>query len=233
MLYSITLVLYFASIILAFVTSLTAYSRQNKIRYLKYFPPFLLLTLAVEIAAYIIALKYGNNQFLFNFFSVIGFTFYFFILHEGITNKVVKKIILTVMILYVPYALYSIFFVNGMFIFHSISFGIGAVLILIFCVYYLKWQFFATPFEVNIMRDPLVFICLGLLIFHAVTFTYFSGIHIFQDYSKSFVENMTVVCMVSNYTLYAFLTTAFLTNFKYSKIPIEKYPEMPKSDFLP
>jgi hypothetical protein len=228
MLYYITLTLYFTSITVAFLTSLTAYSKYNKVTYLKYFPPFLLLTLLVEIAAYIIAVNYGNNQFLFNFFSIIGFTFYFLILFKGIKNRVVKKIILTVMILYFLFALGTIFYSQNLMMFNSFSFGIGTFFIILFCIYYFRWQFFETPLEVDINRDPLVFICLGLIVFHAITFTYFSGVHIFQNFSKSFIENMTIVCMVSNYVLYGFFTTAFLINHKYSKIEVVEFPEIPK-----
>lgn len=227
MLYSVTYILYLISIIIAFLTSLTAYSKDNKVKYLKYFPPFLFLTILVEIAAYLIAVKYGNNQFLYNFFTVIGFTFYFFILREGIKNKRVKKIIRVIMILYIPFALYWIFFVHGVYVFHSISYGIGVLCIILICIYYFRYQFFETPIEEDIKRDPLVFICLGLVIFFALTFTHFSGIHIFQNFSQSFIDGMILVCMISNYALYAFFTTAFLLNHKYSKIEIVEYPKLP------
>lgn len=227
MYYHLTQSLYFISIIVALIASLTAYSRSNKIAYLKLFAPFLLLTLLVEIAGNMIGSKYGNNQFIFNFFSVLGFTFYFVILYKGIINRVVKRIILTLIIVYPLFALYIIFFVQGVFVFHTFSFGIGALLIVMICVFYLRWQFFETPIEVDIKREPLVFICLGLIVFHSLTFTYFSGIHIIKNFSPSFVRNMTLVCMVSNYTLYAFFTIAFLVNHKYSKIEEVKFPEIP------
>lgn len=228
MYYQITQSLYYISIIIAFIASLTAYSRFNKITYLKLFAPFLLLTLLVEITGNIIRSKYGNNQILFNFFSVLGFSFYFYILYRGITNRIAKKIILGILITYPLFALYVIFFVQGIFVFHTFSFGIGALLIVIICIYYFRWQFFETPIEVDIKRDPLVFICLGLILFHSITFTYFSGIHIIKNFSPSFVQNMTLVCMISNYSLYAFFTTAFLVNHKYSKIEEIKFPDIPK-----
>lgn len=227
MLYSITYVLYLISILVAFLASLTSYSRHNKIGYLKYFPPFLFLTILVEISGYFIAVKYGNNQFLFNFFTLVGLIFYFFILHEGVRSKIVKKVIRVIMILYGPFTLCWIFFVNGVYEFHSISFGIGVFLLILMCIYYFLFQFFKTPVEENIKRDPLVFICLGLIVFHAITFTYFSGIHIFQNFSQSFIDGMILVCMISNYALYAFFTTAFLLNHKYSKIEIVEYPKLP------
>jgi hypothetical protein len=228
MYYQITLSIYFISIIVAFITSLTAYSKYNKTTYLKYFAPFLFLTLAVEVAAKIIAEKSGNNQFLFNFFSVFGFLFYFFILYKGIINKVVKKIILAIIVLYPLFALYMIFFIHGVSVFHTYSFGIGALLIVLICIYYFKWQFFETPIEVDIKRDPLVFICLGLTLFHSITFTYFSGIHLIKDLPPAFIQNMTLVCMICNYALYSFFAIAFLVNHKYSKIKFVEFPEIPK-----
>lgn len=228
MFYSITYLLYFLFIIIAFLSSLTAYSSNNKIGYLKYFPPFLLLTIFVEITAYIVALKYGNNQFLFNFFTVIGFSFYFFILHKGVKNLLAKKMVLMGMFLYAFYALYSIFFIQGIFIFNSISFGIGTLLLILICIYYFRWQFFTTPIEQDIKRDPLVFICLGLTVFHSISFTYFCGVHIFKSFSPSFIQNMTLICMISNYALYSFFTVAFLINYKYSKIEPAKFHEIPK-----
>lgn len=228
MYYQITQSIYFISILVAFLTSLTAYSRSNKTTYLKYFAPFLLITLGVEVAAKIIEEKTGNNQYLFNFFSVFGFMFYFFILYKGITNRVMKKVILGLIFIYPLFAFYIIFFVQGIFVFHTISFGVGALLIVLICIFYFKWQFFETPIEVDIKRDPLVFICLGLILFHSITFTYFSGVHLFKGLSASFVKNMTLVCMVCNYALYTFFTVAFLVNHKYSKIEFVEFPEIPK-----
>lgn len=228
MYYPITLSLYFIFIIIAFVSSLTNYSRYNKVSYLRYFPPFLLLTLVVEIASTIIGIKYGNNQFLYNLFIIPGFVFYFFILYKGIKNKIVKKIILSIIILFPLFVLYMIFFVHGIFMFSTFSFGIGALLIVLVCIFYFRWQFFTTPIEEDIKRDPLVFICLGLTVFHSISFTYFCGVHLFQGFSPAFVQNMTLICMISNYALYSFFTVAFLINYKYSKIDPVKFSELSK-----
>src|SRR5690606_11538528 len=115
----VTLSLYFIFLTVAFITSLTTYSKLNKVNYLKYFPPFLFTTLCVEIAAIIVGYKFGDNQFMYNIFAIITFLFYFFILYRGIKNKYAKKLILATMIAFPIFALYMIFVRHGFYEFNT------------------------------------------------------------------------------------------------------------------
>src|SRR6266700_8105039 len=91
---SLALYFYYVILILCFLAGLTVYFRKAVPVYLKFFPPFLLLTIIIEIIARIMAIRYGANQSLYSFFEVFEFAFYFFVLHYIIRSKRGGKIIL-------------------------------------------------------------------------------------------------------------------------------------------
>src|SRR5689334_7335249 len=101
--------IYWGILAFAILSSLIIFSNKSEPLYLKLFTPFLFLTLAVEVAGFTLNLKHISNLPLYNFFIVIEFVFYFFVLKCVIRNLAIKKIITIAIGSYPILALIDIF----------------------------------------------------------------------------------------------------------------------------
>src|SRR4051812_45066832 len=79
--------------LMSFVASLTLYFQRAIPRYMKSFPVFLLLTVIVEIVGWQLPKHRQTRIWLYNFFIIINFDYYLYILRNFIHNQKIKKII--------------------------------------------------------------------------------------------------------------------------------------------
>lgn len=101
---------YLVVLLACFLLSLSVYFKKNVPYYLIYFPPFLLITFIMEIIGKITALKYGPNQAIGSFFSIIEYTFYFFVLYQIYSHGKIRKTLIFIICSYPLIALVNIFF---------------------------------------------------------------------------------------------------------------------------
>src|SRR5690348_14855417 len=118
-----------------FLTSLIVYFQKNVPSYLKFFPPFLLAHIVMNYLLYEEALLYKNNQDLYNLWSIMSFTFWFFILWQIIYSKKIKRIVFFSACFYPIITLINIWY-HGAKAFSSINFDLGSILIIVFASYY-------------------------------------------------------------------------------------------------
>ena len=202
--------LYVFFIAASFLMSLVIYFRpRNPYFYLKLFPPFLFVTLAAEV----IGLYWGstgkNNLELYNFFTTFEFFFYLYIISLVISNKKVKRITRTTAILYVLVAVTNILFIQGMKRFHTVTYSLGCLLIVMFCIYYFL-ELFRVPKSVKLKNNPAFWICSGLLFFYCCGFPLYALINYWSDISKLVVRNFGEIVTILNIFLYTLFTVAFL-----------------------
>ncbi|WP_315818388.1 hypothetical protein [Paraflavitalea speifideaquila] len=160
--------LYFEFISL--LASITLLFRQGVPYYLKLFSPYLLFTLTVEIISWRMNQAREDNSSLTIYFSAFEFEFYLFALYNFIRTSRMKKIVLSMVILYPVLALVNIHFiqVND---FPSISYSLGCLMIVGVCIYYF-YELFHLPSSVNLIREPAFWICTGLMFFIFVVSLY-------------------------------------------------------------
>src|SRR5215831_10409859 len=129
---------YFSLLGIVFILSLVVYIRKGVPLYLKLFPPFLLLTIIVEIIGRVLGQKYGANQGYYSFFAIVEFIFYFIVLERIIHFSPIKRIIQLATWVYPIIALINIFFIQGcqLDVFATYGIMLGSILIVLFCIYY-------------------------------------------------------------------------------------------------
>lgn len=210
--------LYF--IALALVFSLFAYKKRSKKQfYLKLFLPFLLITFVIE--SYSIYLWYigGSNQNLYNYFTTFEFCFYQLILSYIITNHRIKKAIIYILIFYLPLTLINILLIQrGKF--HSITYSVGCLLIVIFCIYYF-FELFRLPNSINLKKEPSFWVCSGLLFYYCCSLPLFGAINFFSQIPKFLLDNMQIIVNIMNILLYTSFTIAFLCRLRIPKYTLQ------------
>ncbi|MET0462324.1 MAG: hypothetical protein ABW007_04195 [Chitinophagaceae bacterium] len=210
------LFVYFIGI--SFLASLSVYFLPKPAeRYLKLFPPFLFATATVEIVGGYLESIGKQNVALYNVFTVIEFCFYFFVLAEVVHKSVMKKIMRITIFIYAVSALVNIFFFQGQKGFHTVTYSIGCLLVVIFCIYYF-WELFRLPKSVKLHLNPAFWICTGLLFFYCCGFPLYGFINYLVTVSPLLRYNFFTIVTILNIFLYSLFTIGFLC-----RIRIRKY----------
>jgi hypothetical protein len=214
--------IYVYFIAVSFLASLTVYfiSKDTPF-YLKAFPIFLLVTLAVETVGAYWSSIVKPNLWLYNFFTVVEFCFYLWIISLMINSKRIKKIIRIILIAYPAVALSNIVFIQQMKAFHSITYALGCLLVVIFCISYFL-ELFKNPKSVKLTNNPAFWICSGLLFFYCCGFPLYGLTNFISGISKLIIKNFLSIIIILNIFLYSLFTIAFLCRLK-----IRKYTSLP------
>ena len=202
--------LYVYFICFSFLVSLIIYLKPRpKEFYLKLFPPFLLATLIVETYGLYLGSKNMNNVAFYNFFSAFEFCFYLFVIGSVVTRKLAKQIILILIILYSIFSIINILFIQGINIFHTVSYTVGCLLVALCCIYYFL-ELFRNPKSENLFYQPTFWICAGLLFYYCCTFPLFALLNHWQNISPVIQQNFAQIIWILNMILYSLFAFAFL-----------------------
>lgn len=196
-------------VMISFLASLLVY-KDKEHSYLKYFPPFLFATIAAEITGYVMSLNAHNNILMYNFFTTAEFCFYLFFVSVLIKNITVKKIIRIACCLYPIPALINIFYFQGPKVFHTVTYSVGCLLVIISCFYYFL-ELFRLPKSVKLSRNPAFWICSGLLFFYCCGFPLYAFVNFWLSY-KWMLNSFQSIISILNIFLYSLFTIAFLCN---------------------
>jgi|SRR5688572_21470743 len=213
---SLTTLLYFCFVVISFLVSLTVYFTPKSSIYLKLFPPFLLATFLVELfALYLITIKQSNVT-LFNFFTTFEFCFYLWIISLIISNKKMKKIIRVTLIVYVFTAIINILFIQKIKTFHTVTYSLGCLLIVLFCIYYFL-ELFRLPKSMQLKYNPAFWLCSGLLFYYGCGVPLFGLVNFVNGLPRLIIKNFQTIVTIMNIFLYSLFTIAFLCRIKTRK----------------
>jgi hypothetical protein len=201
------------SILAAFFAN---YKKKSNNLYLNVFPIFLLISFLIEIIGEVRNNKGLNTLIIYNFFGIIEFTFYIWMIREIIKVDKIKKLLLYLLICYPLAAFVNIFFIQGMNHFASITYSLGCLLIVLLCIYYF-FELFQSPNSVNLLRQPAFWICSGLLFFYCCSFPIFGLSNFLTLLPKVFIRNIRTIIILLNIFLYSMFTLAFLCRFRTMK----------------
>jgi hypothetical protein len=209
-----TYVLY--SIAISILLGLFAGHKKNTDLYIKVFPFFLMLSFLVEIIGEMRNNRGLNTLIVYNLFNTIEFSFYIWMIREIIQNGKAKKIIFYILLIYPIVDLINIFFVQGTRHFHTLTYSLGCLLVVLLCIYYF-FELFQAPNSVNLARQPAFWICTGLLFFYCCSFPIFGLSNFLQSLPRVFRRNMITIIILLNVFLYSMFTLAFLCRFRITK----------------
>lgn len=195
-------------IALSLLTSLFVHKKMG-MTYLRMFPPFLMLTLIIEIYSSYRGSIGKNNMPVYNFFSVLEFCFYLFVISLIIKNNKVKKVIRISAFIYSAIAIINILFIQGIRSFHTTTYSGGCLLVVTYCIYYF-YELFRTPHTGKLEYNPAFWICTGLLFFYCCGFPLYAFIHYWIHSGGLVINSFEMITTILNIFLYCLFTIAFL-----------------------
>ncbi len=198
---------YLYIIAISIIVGLAFFKRLNP-PVIRWFVPFLILTLAVEICGMWLRFHHTNNARLYNVFTSIEFMFYSLVFRQAVDNIRLKKVILYAAIIFPFLVLLNIIFLQPFTKFHTITFRAGSVMVITWCYLYFRQLMRSEEFA-PLFKNPFFWISTGLLFFYAGSFFFMSSdllMYINLPYNSDF-------WFALNDTLNIILYTAFLISF--------------------
>jgi hypothetical protein len=153
----------------SFLISLTVFLQKPSPTYLKLFPVYFLGAFLISSWAEWLADHGRYNTGVLNVWDVIEFSFYFFVLHEIITNTKIKRMILYTSVLYAVSAFFNLIFIKHRVGFNNVNFTIGCLITVMFCIYYFGELFQKTETQ-SLSRLPAFWICSAFLFNTVISF---------------------------------------------------------------
>jgi len=201
--------------VLSFLASLALFFQKGTPRYMKSFPFFLLVTVAVEIIAFNLSKNRIAKLWLYNIFAVVTFDFYLVILWHFINNRIAKRVIWHSIWIYAVLALANLFFIQVS-AFNTITFALGCLIIVVFCIYYFL-ELFQLPTSINLVKEQAFWISSGLLFFHSCSFMLFSLTNLLSKLSPGILKNLQYLLDMILIMFYLLFTIAFLCKINLKK----------------
>lgn len=178
-------------------------------KYFKILPWFLLLILLVELVGEYFQRRSQNNLLLFNLFTVVEFLFYALFLQKNMPKMATKKII-TLVIFIIPIAsLINIFFVQGPAVFHTYTYSIGSLILVILGFIYF-FQLFKERDRGYSFDNPDFWIGIGILFYFICSISVIGILNYISFFPKSVRNNMQQILIGINSVFYLILIIAFL-----------------------
>ena len=188
--------------------------QNRKFTYLHTLPFFLFYLYCVEKLGVYLSYHYKPNLWLFNYSSVIEICYYSWLICRMYFLKIIRHRVNIFIIFYCIIALINIIFYQGKNGFHSITFGIGSISIIVFCVYYF-YQLLLFPTKYVLLKQPQFWICTALL------FSFSCGFPLFclnNFYGNAVSEKIWPIIMIVNNIIniiyYSLFTIGFLCKIK-------------------
>lgn len=203
------------AMIISLIASFTAYFKYPALLYLRLFPIFLGISLGVQLFAPWLVVVLKNNSILFNFYAILNFSFYLFVLGSVISNKQTKNVIFNSIWIFVLLALCNLFFLQGVHHWNSLTYSVGCLLIIAFCIYYFL-EIFRLPNATKLYNQPAFWIITGFLFFYACSFP-FLGLANFLSNEGVLIRNLSTILIVLTFLMYLLFAIGFIVRIKFKK----------------
>lgn len=198
---------------ICFLISLTIFFQAEAERYLKYFSVFLFFNLLLDVDTYYTAYYQINNVVVNNIDSLVVISFELYLLREIIAGRKAKKVFLYVFLLYPLVTLLNIFLLQRIANFHTMTYCLGALLIVTGCIYYF-WELFQQKASVDLVRQPAFWICSGLMFYYTCTFALYGLVNFISNLPRKVIETLLTILVIINICLYLAFSIAFLCRLK-------------------
>lgn len=178
---------------------------------LKYFLPFLVLTIIVELSGLWMNQHGIKNYLLFNVFTTVEFVFYSFLFFKHYRKNENKLLSLLFMPLYTLAVIINLIYFQGIERFHTYTFLLGSFFIVVFCCLFFYESVLPEYIESTLTKEPFFWVCTGLLLFYLGSVI----INALFEYLRTFdmqIEGKKIYSTI-NQILNILLYTAFLISF--------------------
>jgi hypothetical protein len=195
-----------------FLISLSLFLRKPIQIYLKLFPLYFFCLMIVDKVIDYTTDHGIHNNIISNIWSIVEFSFYFFVLREIVVNMGVKKSIFYIIIVYVIFAFINLFYFQHNDLFNPINFTIGTIITVVLCIYYFFELFQKTEAQ-SLTRLPSFWIVSAILFNVVLIFPIFALISFMDQLSKA---NQKTSMIVFNNIVAIFNIISVLTYILYS-----------------
>lgn len=211
--------IYIPFILISFLGSLVGLVLvpENRIPILMIFSFFLLASLSVEFIGWRMIVHGGKTAMLYNIFSTSEFVFYIFFFRFLLTNYKIKKMALFSALIYLVTALWNIFFYQGTGTFHTYTYVVGCILVVIFSVVYF-YYLLRLPEKISLTKNPYFWIVTGLIFFHTCAFSLIGLSNIITEKMGLYNNLLTYISDILNSLLYTLFTIGFLCQINLRKL---------------
>lgn len=197
------------------MASFTLFIQASIPRYLKSFPFFMLITLVVEITGSLLGKHTVAINLLYCFFTAFEFVYYLLLIKYIIYNQKIKKTISWILAVYPVLVVIDVFFIQPR-EFHSITYSLGCLLVVLACIYYFL-EIFQSKYSVNLVKEPAFWICTALLFYYCCTFPLFGVWNLLKGLPGIILQNLNTILTILNYLLYSLFSIAFLCRIRVRK----------------
>lgn len=208
--------LYLYFLIPCILAGVSVYFQKSSPLYLRLFPVLLTINLILEIVGQWVLKEFGTNVTLFNFYMAFELTAHLLLLREMVVGRTIKRIVFYLVLIYPVICIINIFFIQGLGNWHSISYGIGNILIVGLAIYYF-FELFKRPNSINLMREPAFWICSALLFYYMCSFPFLSLANFIVNAPVVILNNFSFILNVLNILQYTLFTIAFLCRVRSQK----------------
>lgn len=201
---------YIYCICVCFVISLSLFFKvKQEHKVIRFFPPFIFLTLVAEVWGDYLWQIGRNNVPYYNLFSTFEIAFYLYFLGRTQRRDRIRKVIYLSIPVYLVFAVLNIFFYQGINTFHTISFSVGSLLIVFYCILYFLDLLRRPPSE-DLITNPIFWICSGLLFFYSCGFPLYGLVNVWADIAPILIDNLSRFINILNIFLYTLFTISFI-----------------------
>jgi hypothetical protein len=184
--------------------------------YMKLLPYFLIITCLLELFAWRMVGKGFNTAIYYNFYSVLTFVYYWFIIFQLLRSGWVKRILIICMIVYPIAVLLNLLLLQGFFVFNTLTYSIGALISIIFCVYFF-YELFRIPHSINLKKYPGFWIVTGIFFFNACALPFVGLANYIAQFSFVLINNLQFILRFLSVLLYVLFSIAFLCRISFRR----------------
>lgn len=210
---------YHLFIALGAVSGSIIFFRKDTPLHLRLLTLFLYLTVAVEVTATYRWNQGWHTTTLYNFFIVVQFEFYFYLLYAIIPKAGPRFWIQKAAMIFLLFAFVNLYVFQGMEVYNSITYALGCLFVVGFSVSYF-YQLFANPILVNLFREPSFWLATALLFYFTCSFPLITLVNFMSHLGESLLSLIASLLSIMNYFLYLLFTIAFLCNIKTRKFSL-------------
>lgn len=179
---------------------------------LKYFLPFLLITLTVELVGFWLTKIGIKNYLLYNVFTTLEFIFYSFLFSKHLKTTLFKKLTLGFMPFYATMVFLNLQFIQGYNSFHTYTFLLGSFFIVLFCCLFFYESVLPEHLDHPLAKQPFFWVCTGLLLFYMgsviinALFEYLRSYNLQQEGKRIYgIINQSLNVVLYSAFIYAFI----------------------------
>lgn len=190
---------------------------------LRFFSVFLITTLAVEILAncwkfWMHSTGYWsfseNNLWIYNYYLVPQYVFYFYFFKQFLKPGLLHNTIWVLAVLYVLFSMANLLFIQKALAINYFTIIAASFIVVILTTAYIR-QLITDDNILQLKKQPLVWISVGALIFHAGVLPYFIYSNSLNNSNIGLSLLLFYIVLVLNILMYTLYAIAFLCTKKY------------------